>query len=64
MVQKVKEGKDAGVGKEFYFDADKLVKYENKSGEETKNIDEEKKSYEAKLPLEAKEFLEITKSVK
>jgi hypothetical protein len=55
----VKEGKDAGMGKEFYFDNDKLIKYVNNSGEESKNLDEEKKVYETKLPYEAKEFLGI-----
>lgn len=60
----VKEGKDLGIGKEFYFDNDKILKYDNKSGEESKNIDEEKKMYESKLPFEAKEFFEIAKVVK
>ena len=60
----VKEGKDAGMGKEIYFDNDKIVKYDNKSGEETKNIDEEKKVYETKLPFESKEFMEIYNKAK
>ena len=60
----VKEGKDIGMGKEFYFDNDKLIKFDNKSGEESKNIDEEKKMYESKLPFEAKEFLDIIKKAK
>ena len=60
----VKEGKDVGIGKEFYFDNDKLIKFDNKSGEEIKNMDEEKKMYESKLPYESKEFLDIEKKVK
>jgi hypothetical protein len=60
----VKEGKDLGMGKEFYFDSDKLIKYDNKSGEESKNIEEEKKMYESKLPYEGKEFFEIAKIAK
>lgn len=60
----VKEGKDVGMGKEFYFDNDKLIKYDNKSGEVSKNIDEEKKMYESKLPYEAKDFIDIIKNAK
>lgn len=60
----VKEGKDEGMGKEFYFDGDKLIKYDNKSGEQIKNLEEEKKMYETKLVFEGKEFLELAKTTK
>jgi hypothetical protein len=60
-----KEGKDAGEpGKEFYFDNDKLIKSINTTKEEVKNIEEEKKMYETKLPYEVKELLEIIKAAK
>jgi hypothetical protein len=57
------EGKDTGEpGKELYFDNDKLIKFEDKSGEPTKNLTQEKKMYETRLPYEIAELLEILKS--
>ena len=59
------EGKDKGEpGKEFYFDNGKLIKYVNNTGREEANLDESKKMYEAKLPIEVNELIEILKSVK
>ena len=44
------EGKDSGTeNKEFYFDNDKLIKYDNKTKEVDKNLDDAKKMYESKL---------------
>ena len=59
------EGKDTGtMNKEFYFDNDKLIKYDNKTKEADKNLESEKKMYETKLPYEAKEYMEIIKAAK
>lgn len=59
------EGKDTGEpGKEFYFDNDKLIKYVNTTGEKEVNLEEEKKMYEAKLPYEVKEIVEIINTTK
>ncbi len=59
------EGKDAGLpGKEFYFENDKLIKFVNTSKEEIKNLDEEKKMYETRLPYEVKELLVIINTTK
>jgi hypothetical protein len=48
----------------MFFDSGKLIKYENRSGEEVKSIDEEKKMYEARLPYEVEDLLAILKTVK
>ena len=59
------EGKDMGeAGKEMYFDGGKLIKYENRTGSEVKNLDEEKKMYELRLPYEVEDLLEILKTAK
>ena len=59
------EGKDSGTeNKEFYFDYDKLIKYDNKTKEVDKNLDDAKKMYESKLPFEAKEYIELLKTAK
>ncbi len=56
------EGRDMGQpGKEFYFDNDKLIKMENRSGETSVDSDQEKKMYEARLPYEITELLDILK---
>lgn len=56
------EGKDAGEpGKELYFHNDKLIKFENRSGEPTVNVEQEKKMYENRLPYEVADLLEILK---
>lgn len=56
------EGKDKGEpGKEFYFDNDKLINFEDRSGEKESNTEQEKKMYETKLPFEVSELLEIIK---
>ncbi len=48
-------------GKELYFDNDKLIKMEHRSGEPSVDSDQEKKMYEARLPLEISELLDILK---
>lgn len=59
------EGKDTGEpGKEFYFDNGKLIKYNNTSGEKVKDEDAEKKMYEAKLPVEVSELVDILNAAK
>ena len=56
------EGRDMGqTGKELYFDNDKLIKMEHRSGEPSVESDQEKKMYEARLPLEISELLDILK---
>ena len=57
------EGKDAGEpGKEFYFQGDKLIQFDDKSGEKEKFAEQEKKMYETRLPYEIDELLEILNS--
>lgn len=59
------EGKDMGEpGKEFYFDKDKLIKYENRTDEKSANLEEEMKKYEANLVSEANDYLQIIKNTK
>ena len=56
------EGRDMGQpGKEFYFDNDRLIKMEDRSGETSVDSDQEKKMYEARLPYEITELLDILK---
>ena len=56
------EGRDKGQpGKELYFDNDKLIKMEDRSGEPSVDSDQEKKMYEVRLPLEISELLDILK---
>lgn len=56
------EGKDMGeAGKEFYFNNGKLLKYEDRSGEQESNVEQEKKMYEYRLPYEIADLLEILK---
>lgn len=58
------EGADMGEpGKEMFFYNDKLISYEDRSGEKT-DIETDKKLYETKIPVEAKELLEILKTAK
>lgn len=57
------EGRDMGEpGKEFYFHNDKLIKMEDRSGEQEINAVQEKKMYEARLPYEVSELLHILKT--
>ena len=57
------EGKDAGeAGKEFYFHNDKLIKFEDRSGEREEHADQEKKMYESRLPYEITELNDILKN--
>jgi hypothetical protein len=59
------EGKDKGEsGKEFYFNNDLLIKFEDRSGDKESNTEQEKKMYESKLPFEVSELLEIIKASK
>ena len=52
------EGRDAGEpGKEFYFDGDRLVHMEDRSGEPVRNAEGEKRMYEATLPYEVSELV-------
>jgi len=55
------EGKDmGGPGKELYFHNDKLIKFEDRSGDpKATHVDQEKKMYETRLPYEILELLEI-----
>ncbi|HEY5766979.1 MAG TPA: hypothetical protein VIS53_04015, partial [Candidatus Udaeobacter sp.] len=56
------EGRDMGQpGKELYFDNGKLIKFEDRSGESSVDADQEKKMYEARLPQEISELLDILK---
>ncbi len=56
------EGRDMGEpGKEFYFDNDKLLQMEDRSGEPNAHADQEKKMYETRLPYEISELLDILK---
>ncbi len=56
------EGKDMGQpGKELYFHNDKLIKFEDRSGEPATNVEQEKKMYETRLPYEISELLAILK---
>ena len=57
------EGNDMGQpGKELYFHNDKLIKFEDRSGEPAAaNADQERKMYETRLPYEVSELLEILK---
>jgi hypothetical protein len=57
-----REGKDAGEpGKEFYFQNDKLIKFEDRTGRHAANVDQEIKMYETRLPYELAQFVEILK---
>ena len=56
------EGNDIGQpGKELYFHDDKIIKIEDRSDEPTTHADQEKKMYEATLPYEVSELLDILK---
>ena len=57
------EGKDKGEpGKEFFFHNDKLIKFEDRSGDpKAMHSEQEKKMYESRLPYEIVELLEILK---
>jgi hypothetical protein len=56
------EGSDmAKMGKELYFHDDKLIKIEDRSGEQSTNAEQEKKMYESRLPFELSKLLEILK---
>ncbi len=57
------EGKDAGEpGKEFYFHNNKLIKFEDRSGDpQAMHAEQEKKMYESRLPYEILELFEILK---
>jgi hypothetical protein len=57
-----KEGRDLEqAGKELYFDNDRLIKIEDRSGEPKADPNQEKKMYEARLPHEISELLDILK---
>lgn len=56
------EGKDMGeTGQELYFYENKLIKFEDRSSEQSANAEQEKKVYESRLPLEVSKLLEILK---
>lgn len=56
------EGKDMGEpGKELYFHNDKLIKFEDRSGEQASHADQEKQMYETRLPYEISELLDVLK---
>ncbi len=51
------ENKDENLpGKEFHFMGEKLLKYDDKSGDKENNAAEEKKMYELRLAMEAEEL--------
>jgi len=51
------ENNDEGTaGKEFHFINDKLIRYDDKSGDKEGAPEAEKRMYELKLPMEAKEL--------
>ena len=51
------ENKDENLpGKEFHFMGEKLLKYDDKSGDKENNAAEEKKMYELRLTIEAEEL--------
>ena len=57
------EGRDMGQpGRELYFHNDKLIKLEDRSGEPATHAEQEKKMYEAGLPYEISELLDILKN--
>jgi hypothetical protein len=57
------EDRDEGKpGKEFHFSGDRLVKYDDRSGDKELDADQERKMYEASLPVKAKEYLEIARA--
>ena len=60
-VQKTREGTWDNPGKELYFDNGKLIKVEDRSGEPSVDPNQEKKMYEARLPHEISELLDILK---
>jgi len=61
--KKEMENHDEGQpGKEFHFAGNRLVKYDDKSGDKETNEAEERSMYETSLPLEAKEFLALAKT--
>jgi hypothetical protein len=49
-------------GKEFHFRDDRLVKYDDQSGDKEMDVAQERKIYEASLPVKAKEYLEIARA--
>ena len=54
------EGRDMGEpGKEIYFDHDRLIAFEDRSGEPSINLAAEKRMYEASLPYEVSQVLAI-----
>jgi hypothetical protein len=56
------EGRDMGQpGKELYFHDDKIIKIEDRSDEPATHPEQEKKMYEAGLPYEISELLDILK---
>lgn len=56
------EGQDMGQpGKELYFHDDKIIRIEDRSGEPATHAEQEKKMYEAGLPYEISELLDILK---
>ena len=56
------EGNDMGQpGKELYFHDDKLIKFENRTGRDATHPEQEKKMYQARLPYEVSELLDILK---
>lgn len=56
------EGRDMGQpGKELYFHDDKIIMIEDRSDEPATHAEQEKKMYEAGLPYEVSELLDILK---
>lgn len=59
------EGRDMGEpGKELYFENNRLIRFDDRSGEKSVNIEMEKKMYEASLPYEVAGLLPILAAAK
>ena len=57
------ENKDENLpGKEFHFMGEKLLKYDDKSGDKENNGAEEKKMYELRLAIEAEELYKLAEA--
>lgn len=57
------ENKDEGKpGKEFHFVQDRLVKYDDYSGDKELDIEQERKMYQASLPVQAKGYMAIARA--
>ncbi|MEO6611717.1 MAG: hypothetical protein ABIT05_02250 [Chitinophagaceae bacterium] len=57
------EDRDEGKpGKEFHFQDNRLIKYDDQSGDKELDVEQERKMYETSLQVKANEYLEIARS--